>query len=526
MPKVLISDKLSPRAADIFRERGIEADHKVGMSPDELKEIIGSYDGLAVRSATKATPEIIQAAENLKVIGRAGIGVDNIDIPSATARGIVVMNTPYGNAVTTAEHAIAMLMTLARQIPAANASTHAGKWEKSRFMGTEVTGKTLGLVGCGNIGSVVAARAQGLAMRVLAYDPYLSEERAADLGVTRVALEELLERSDFVTLHVPFSEKTKNIIDAAAIGRMKKGARLINCARGGLVDEDALQEALEGGHLAGAALDVFATEPAKEHPLFGNENVVATPHLGAATEEAQEKVALQIAEQMSDYLLTGAVTNALNMPSISAKEAPRLKPWVGLAEGLGLFLGQLTQSPITDIVIEYEGAVAEMNRAPITSAVLAGLLRPQLADVNMVSAPVMARERGIDMTESTRDRSGSFESLVRIRIKTEERERRVAGTIFHDGRRRLVDVDNIEMDAALAPHMLFVTNEDKPGFIGSLGMTLGEGGVNIATFHLGRDQAGGRAAALIEVDEEPDEGVLEKARALPLVRSIHPLRFA
>src|SRR6266850_6041459 len=361
MPKVLISDKLSPAAVAIFKERGVEADMKTDLSKDELLSIIGDYDGLAIRSATKVTADVLNAAKRLRVIGRAGIGVDNVDIPAATAAGIIVMNTPFGNSITTAEHAIALMMALARDIPAANASTHAGKWEKNRFMGVELYGKTFGLVGCGNIGSIVADRAKGLKMRVIAYDPYLSADRAADLGVEKVELDELLTRAEFISLHTPLTNETRNIISAEAIAKMKKGARIINCARGGLVDEAAVKAALDSGHLAGAAFDVFTEEPATENALFGNERVVSTPHLGASTMEAQENVALQVAEQISDYLLTGAITNALNMPSISASEAQKVRPWIALAEKLGIFAGQLTETSIDAVEILYEGTAASLN---------------------------------------------------------------------------------------------------------------------------------------------------------------------
>src|SRR5262245_45437442 len=361
MPKVLIADQLSPAAVAIFKERGVDADTKTGLAKDELLKVIGEYDGLAVRSATKVTAEVLKAARQLKVIGRAGIGVDNIDVPAATAAGIIVMNTPFGNSITTAEHAIALMMALARDIPAANASTHAGKWEKNRFMGVELYGKTLGLIGCGNIGSIVADRAKGLKMRVIAYDPYLSVERAADLGVEKIELDDLLARADFISLHTPLTNETRNIISAEAIAKMKRGSRIINCARGGLVDEAAVKAALDSGQLAGAAFDVFMEEPAKSNALFGNERVVSTPHLGASTMEAQENVALQVAEQIADYLLTGAITNALNMPAISGEEAQKVRPWIALAEKLGAFAGQLTETAISAVEIVYEGTPAGLN---------------------------------------------------------------------------------------------------------------------------------------------------------------------
>jgi D-3-phosphoglycerate dehydrogenase len=525
MPKVLISDKLSPAAVAIFKDRGVEADVKTGLSKDELLKIIANYDGLAIRSATKVTADVIKAAKNLKVIGRAGIGVDNVDIPAATAAGIIVMNTPFGNSITTAEHAIALMMALARDIPAANASTHAGKWEKNRFMGVELYGKILGLVGCGNIGSIVADRAKGLKMRVVAFDPYLSAERAADLGVEKVELNELLARADFITLHTPLTNETRNIISADAIKRMKKGARLINCARGGLVDEAAVKAALDSGHLAGAAFDVFEEEPATKNPLFGNEKVVSTPHLGASTSEAQENVALQVAEQISDYLLTGAVTNALNMPSISAEEAQKVRPWIALAENLGAFAGQLTESSISGIEIVYEGTAATLNTRALTQAVISGLLKPALSEVNMVNAPIVAKERGIRVAEIRRDQQGAYEGYIMLTVRTPELTRSVAGTVFSDGRPRLIQVKGINMEADFAPHMLYITNEDKPGFIGRLGTLLGDAGVNIANFNLGRAAPGADAIAIVQVDEKVSDTVLRQIRALPPVKQARALAF-
>src|SRR6201997_484556 len=350
-PRVLISDALSPAAIQIFKDNGVEVEFqpKLGADKEKLAELVGDFDGLAIRSATKVTPKILEKAKNLKVIGRAGIGVDNVDIPAATAKGVIVMNTPFGNSLTTAEHAISLMLALARQIPEADPSTRAGKWEKNKFMGVEIFGKTLGVIGCGNIGSIVADRAGGLKMKVIAYDPFLSAERAMDLGVEKVELDELFKRADFITLHTPLTEKTKNIVDAAAIKQMKKGVRIVNCARGGLVDEQALVDALNSKHVAGAAFDVFTEEPATSNVLFGHPNVICTPHLGAATTEAQENVALQVAEQMSDYLLQGAISNAVNFPSITAEEAPKLRPFIALAEKLGSFAGQLTETGIAKV---------------------------------------------------------------------------------------------------------------------------------------------------------------------------------
>jgi len=526
-PRVLISDALSETAVDIFRRRGIDVDFKpeLGKDKDALLAAVADYDGLAIRSATKVTEKVIEAADKLRVIGRAGIGVDNVDVPKATERGIIVMNTPYGNSITTAEHAIAMMFAVARQLPAADASTQAGKWEKSKFLGTELTGKTLGVIGCGNIGSVVAERGIGLRMRVVAYDPFLSLERAQEIGVEKVELDELLKRADVVTLHTPMTEKTRGIIGAEALAKMKPDAIVINCARGGLVDEAALAEALKEGRIGGAGIDVFETEPAKESVLFGLPNIVCTPHLGASTSEAQENVALQIAEQMADYLIDGAVSNALNMPSISAEEAPRLTPFVTLADQLGSFAGQLTETGVQSIRIEYEGAVADMNTRALTAAALTGFLKPLLQSVNMVSAPTLARERGIHVEEVRREQQGAYETYIRLTVNTDRRERSVAGTVFSGGRPRVIQVKNINMEAELVPSMLYVTNLDKPGFIGRLGAALGEAGVNIATFNLGRSAPGDDAIALIGVDQELTDDVVARVEAVDGVVQAKRLRF-
>ncbi|GKX35158.1 MAG: D-3-phosphoglycerate dehydrogenase [Rhizobiaceae bacterium MnEN-MB40S] len=526
-PRVLVSDKLSETAVQIFRDRGVEVDFlpDVGKDKEKLQEIIGQYDGLAIRSATKVTPKLIEAADKLKVVGRAGIGVDNVDIPAASRRGVIVMNTPFGNSITTAEHAIALLFAVARQIPAADASTQAGKWEKSKFMGVEITGKTLGLIGCGNIGSVVASRAIGLKMHVVAFDPFLSAERAEELGVEKVELEELFKRADFITLHVPLTDKTKAIIDAEAIASMKDGVRIINCARGGLVVEADLAAAIRSGKVAGAGFDVFEVEPAVESPLFGLPNVVCTPHLGASTNEAQENVALQVAEQMSDYLLKGAVTNAINMPSISAEEAPRLKPFVKLAEVLGAFVGQVTESAIKEVEILYDGSTANMNTKALTSAVLAGLIRPQVADVNMVSAPIMVKERGIILSEARRDKSGVFDGYIKLTVKTAANTRSVAGTCFSDGKPRFIQIKGINLDAEVGANMVYTTNADAPGIIGILGTEFANAGVNIANFSLGRNRPGGDAIALLYVDDPVSEKVLDSVRAHKEILSAKPLVF-
>ncbi|WP_374466602.1 phosphoglycerate dehydrogenase [Ferrovibrio sp.] len=524
MVKVLISDELSPAAVDIFKSRGVQVDIKTGLKPEELLAIIGEYDGLAIRSATKVTAKVLEAATKLKVVGRAGIGVDNVDIPAATARGVCVMNTPFGNSITTAEHAVAMMMALAREIPQADRSTQAGKWEKNRFMGVELYGKTLGLIGCGNIGSIVADRAQGLKMRVVGYDPFLTPERATALGIEKVELDELLARADFISLHTPLTEQTKNILDAKTLAKCKKGVRIVNCARGGLVNEADLKAALDSGHVAGAAFDVFVTEPAKENVLFGHERFIATPHLGASTNEAQENVALQVAEQISDYLISGAVTNALNMPSVSAEDAPKLKPYMKLAEQLGSFVGQLAEANLTKVIIEYEGHVAKLNTRPLTAIVLEGLLRRQLDSVNMVNAPLVAKERNIEVSEVKHDREGDYQTLMRVTIHA-DKVRHLSGTLFADKKPRVVEIKGIDIDAELGPNMLYVTNEDKPGFIGGLGTVLGNAGINIATFHLGRAARGQEAICLVEVDSPIPAEIAAKVKAIPGVRQVTPLKF-
>jgi len=524
MPRVLIADKLSPAAIDIFKQRGVDADVKTGLSKDELLKIVDQYDGIAIRSATKVDKDVVAAAKNLKVVGRAGIGVDNVDIPAATAAGVVVMNTPFGNSITTAEHAIAMMFALARQLPAADVSTQAGKWEKNRFMGVELYAKTLGLIGAGNIGGIVADRANGLKMKVVAYDPFLSEERAVEIGVEKVELEELLARADIITLHTPLTDKTRNILSAENLAKTKKGILIVNCARGGLVDEAALRKLLDEGHVGGAAFDVFVEEPAKNNVLFGAENFIATPHLGASTNEAQENVALQVAEQMSDYLLTGAVTNALNSPSVTAEEAPRLKPFIALAEKLGALAGQMLDYGVKAVDIAFEGEVSKLNTKPMSAAALAGVLRPMLAEINMVSAPAVAKERGVTFSESRQESSPIYESLVRITVTTEKGRRSFAGSVLA-GAPRVVEVKGMELDAPFSQRMLYVNNLDKPGFIGALGGLLGEAGVNIATFNLGRIDAGDDAIALVGVDQEPSDKLLAKIQGLPHVKEARALRF-
>lgn len=521
MPKVLIADKMSVTAAEVFKARGVDVDVITGLSKEELIKIIPEYDGMAVRSSTRPDAEIIAAAKNLKVIGRAGIGVDNIDIKAATDNGVVVMNTPFGNAITTAEHAIAMLFAAARQIPAASTRTQNGEWPKKDFKGVELFNKTLGVIGCGNIGSLVIERALGLKMKVIGFDPYLTEERALKLGIEKVELDELAERADAITLHTPLVESTKNIISKARIAKMKKGVIIVNCARGGLVDEEAVKEALESGHVRAAALDVFAIEPATTNQLFGTPNFIATPHLGASTLEAQENVAVQVAEQMADFLLTGAVTNALNTPSISAEEAPRLRPWVDLADKIGTMVGQLVDEPIKAVEITYKGTITELNTNPMSAAALAGLLKKALPEVNMVNAPVFAAERGVEIKESYVERAERAESLIRIVVETKARKFATVGTIYR-GEPRLVRLFGVPMDAGFASDMVYIRNEDKPGFIGELGRILGENKVNIATMSLGRmDDGTPEAVCLVSVDTSVNDNVAEALRAVDQVKRVN-----
>ena len=523
-PRVLIADALSAQTAETFAARGVEADVATGLAPAELAARIGGYDGLAVRSATRVTEALLAAAPRLRVVGRAGVGVDNIDVAAATARGVAVMNTPLGNSVTTAEHAIAMIMALARSIPQADRSTRAGEWAKSRFVGIELAGKTLGLVGCGNIGAIVAGRAQGLRMRVIVYDPYLAAERAAELGVEKVEFDALMARSDVVSLHVPLTAETRGMIDAAALAKARPGLRLVNCARGGLAVEADLKAAIESGRVAGAALDVFEREPARDNPLFGLEQVIATPHLGASTAEAQEKVSMQIAAQMADYLLTGAVANAVNMPSVSAEEAPRLRPYMSLADRLGSLAGQLADTGVSGISVRYEGHAATLNTRPLTAVILQGLLSLALETVNMVNAPSIAKARDIEVSETLHDGPCDYQTLIRLELATDRGRRRLAGTLLGN-KPRVTAIDDIGVDAALGPRMIYIDNDDTPGTIGLIAKAIGDAGVNIATFNLGRTSRGAAAVALIEVDEPVSDALAARLRALPGVVRVKRLRF-
>lgn len=527
-PRVLVSDSLAPTALAVFERRGVQADLRpeLGKDPAALAATLPGYDGLAVRSATQVTGALLQNAPDLQVVGRAGIGVDNVDLEACSRQGVLVMNTPFGNSVTTAEHTIALMFAAARHIADASASTHAGKWEKSAYLGTELSGKTLGVVGAGNIGALVIERAQALGLRVIVHDPYLSAERADRLGVVSVGFEELLERSEVITLHVPLTENTRGLVDAAALARTRPGVIVINCARGGLVDEAALADAVRSGHVSAAAVDVFETEPPTGSPLLGLERVVCTPHLGASTAEAQERVAVQLADQMADLLLDGTVAHALNAPSVSAEEAASLRPWVRLAEDLGSVLGQATPHPVHRVTVQLGGDVRELNTRAVRAAAIAGVMRARNPQTTLVSAPVRAAEQGIEVVDAATDASGPFRGEVRVTLTTGTGEQVVRGTVFEDGRPRLVEVDGIVVDAVLAEHMLFTRHCDRPGAIGRLGTLAASAGINIASFSLGRTTPGGDAVALLGLDEPVSAEAVQSLRASGVFREVVALRLA
>ena len=523
-PRVLIADSMSSQALRVFEDRGVEAVQSGKLSVEELMDTIENFDGLAIRSATKVTAELLERAKKLKVVGRAGIGVDNVDVAACTKNGVVVMNTPFGNAITTAEHAMAMMLALARHIPQANDSTQEGKWEKSRFMGMELTGKLLGIIGAGNIGSIMAKKSIGYGLRVQAYDPYLTEERADKMGIQKVDLDTLLASSDIISLHVPKTSETTNIINAESLKKMKRDSLLVNGARGGLVDESALHDALTSGQLKGAALDVFDTEPAKENLLFGLDNVICTPHLGASTVEAQEKVAVQIADQISDYLLGGAINNALNAPNLSAEEAKILKPYLQLAQRLGSFIGQLTLDPIRSLTVTYGGEANDLNLAPLTNQVIQSLLEHHSSFVNSVNARELARERNIDIIEAHNESKDEYPCRISVAVETESSSRNISGALIKN-RPRVIDVTGIELESELGEHMLYITNPDTPGVVGAIGTSTATSGINIAKMHLGRDRKSGNAIVLLEIDDRPTEEDIETLRVLPNINDVKYLQF-
>ncbi|MFQ5515469.1 MAG: phosphoglycerate dehydrogenase [Myxococcota bacterium] len=527
MARVLISDKLSEQGLRILEEaQGIDVDYRPGLEADELCAILPAYEGLIIRSGTKVTADVLLAAEKLRVIGRAGIGVDNVDLAAATARGILVMNTPEGNAITTAEHAISLMTALARKIPQATASMKAGRWEKSSFSGKELYGQVLGIVGLGNIGSIVADRARGLRMRVIAFDPLISEERAERIGAALVSLEELLERSDVISIHVPLTKDTRGLIDAHAFDRMKEGVLIVNAARGGIVVEQDLLAAIERGKVAGAALDVFEKEPPPtDHPLLVRPEVIATPHLGAATAQAQINVAIAVAEQVRDFLTGGAVRNAVNLPSVSADQLEKLRPFIVLGEKLGLFQGQLVgEGGILEIDVEFAGQVTEYDVQPVTLAVLKGVLEPWIGErINFVNAPYNAQQRGIRVIESKAAQPQDFVSLLTVRLRTRTGQHLVAGTLFGRTQPRIVRVDDFFLEAIPEGATLLIRNDDRPGVVGHVGTTLGAAQINISRMQLGLNLEGTQAVQLLNVDPAPDERVLDAVRGLPGIQSVHLL---
>ncbi|NCO67974.1 MAG: phosphoglycerate dehydrogenase [Nitrospirae bacterium CG_4_10_14_0_8_um_filter_41_23] len=519
--KVLVSDNISPKCIEILKKSGLEVDVKTGMKPEELKACIGDYHGLIIRSATKVTSEIINAAKNLKVIGRAGSGLDNVDRAAATKKGIVLMNTPGGNTITTAEHSIALMVALARQIPQATISMKAGKWEKKKFMGVELFNKTLGIIGIGNIGSQVAKRAQGLAMNVIAYDPFLSEDKAKTMGVEKVDIKELSRRSDFITIHTPLTPETRNMINKETIKMMKPGVRIINCARGGIINEKDLYEALVGGKIAGAALDVFEKEPPENNPLLTLNNVISTPHLGASTKEAQENVAVAVAEQVVDYLIHETIRNAVNFPSIPSDQVARLQPFINLAEKLGGFAAQIFEGGVTEITIEYRGEASEINTSPVTIAAIKGFLTPILEEtVNFVNALFIARERGIEVKETKSTDAGDYQSMVLMRLKAKDKESHLAGTLFSKKDPRIVAIDNFKVEIVPDGDLLFIYNNDKPGVIGNIGTLLSKNDINIARMHFGRETSGGRAISVVTIDTPATPQIIEKIKRLPNILSV------
>jgi D-3-phosphoglycerate dehydrogenase len=519
--KVLVSDSISPKCIEILKNEGLEVDVKTGLKPEELKAIIGGYHGLVIRSATKVTAEIIDAAVNLKVVGRAGSGLDNVDKAAASKKGIVVMNTPGGNTVTTAEHAIALMFSVARKTPQANASMAAGKWEKKKFMGVELYNKTLGVIGLGNIGGEVARRALCMGMNVIAYDPFLSEEKAKSMGIRKDEIAGIMKKADFITVHTPLTAETKNLVNAESIKTMKDGVYIINCARGGIINEKDLLEALNSGKVAGAALDVFEKEPPENNPLVGHEKVVCTPHLGASTEEAQVNVAVAVAEQIADYLVRNTIRNAVNFPSIPADQVERLQPYITLADKVGSFASQIFDGAITGLTIEYRGEAAELNTSPVTIAAIKGLLSPILEEtVNFVNAPFIAKERGIEVKETKSKDSGDYQSLLTLTVKSPKKEISVSGTLFSKKDPWIVRIDNFNVEIVPEGNMLLMHNNDKPGVIGNIGTVMGKNDINIARMHFGREQAGGMAISVVNIDSPVTDKVLDEIRKLPNILSL------
>jgi D-3-phosphoglycerate dehydrogenase len=525
--KVLISDPLSKKGLDILgKAEKLKVDIKTGLSPEELKKVIPEYDAIIIRSETKLKKEIIEVADRLKVIGRAGIGLDNVDLPAATKKGIVVMNTPQENAIAAAEHTVAMMLAISRKIPQATASMRAGKWEKKKFMGVELYNKTLGVIGIGVIGTIVVDRARALKMKVIAYDPYISKEAAEKKGVDLVSFDELLSRSDFITVHTPLTDETRDLINQDTMGKMKKGVILINCARGGIINEKDLYDAIKEGKVAGAALDVFEKEPATGNPLLELEQVISTPHLGASTGEAQENVALAISQQIIDYLLLGEARNAVNIPMVSPDILPFLRPYLRLGEKLGSFLGQISNYAIEEVLIEYHGEVVEYGTSPMTISVLKGLLTPFVGEtVNFVNAQVMAKERGIKITESTSAKAEDFSSLIAITARSKMEQNYIAGSLFGRKELRIVKLNDFLIEAIPEGYILLINNYDKPGVIGHIGSILGNQNINIAAMQLGRDRLGGNAISLLHLDAPLPPGMLGEILRMPNIISVRQIQL-
>jgi D-3-phosphoglycerate dehydrogenase / 2-oxoglutarate reductase len=528
--KIFVADEVSDSGLQPLRDAEFAVDKRVGLNPTDLREALAGCAGLVVRSETKVTAELMDSAPALRVIGRAGVGVDNIDVPAATARGIVVMNAPDGNTITTAEHTMALLIALARRVPQANSSLRAGRWERKKFIGVELQGKTLGVLGLGRIGRTVASRASAFGMKIVAFDPFIALDQARDLGIEVVPFDEVLARADFLTVHTPLTAETRAMVGKDAFAKMKKGVRVINCARGGLIDEDALYEAIKSGIVAGAALDVFVQEPPPaDHPLLGLEEVIVTPHLGASTTEAQEGVAFTVAEQMRDYLLTGALRGAVNVPALGVKELQTLQPFLELAESLGRFQAQLVDGAVREVRIEYAGEIVDQNAAPVTRAFLAGLLRDVSARVNAVNAFLIAEERGITITSTYLRSASDSVPAIRSRVITSAGEHSLAGTLFGYGEQarqgRITEINGFHIEAIPHGHMLVMRNRDVPGVIGKVGTTLGERGVNISRFHLGRRERGGEAMAVIEIDAPADSETLGELRSFEYVLSAQEIEL-
>lgn len=526
--KVFVADDVNEDRLAPLVEAGIEVVKKVKLGPEELAEELADADGVIVRSATKITAELMDKARRLRVIGRAGVGVDNIDVRAATERGIVVMNAPDGNTITTAEHAVALLVSMARNIPQADATLRGGKWDKKSFVGVELNGKTLGVIGLGRIGKHVAGIARGFGMRIIAYDPFISEEQAAEMGISVGSLDQLFAGSDFITIHTPVTDETRNMIGRDAFSKMKEGVRIVNCARGGLIDEDALVEAVESGKVAGAALDVYEIEPLPEDSkLLGHPKIITTPHLGASTTEAQEGVALTVAEQMRDYLLFGELRNAVNAPSLAAKELEALQPYIHLAEQLGKFQAQvLDENAVSQISIEYTGDLADKDASQATRAFLAGLLQNVSSRVNVVNSAHIAEERGISVTTSYKQQARASNVDIKTFVSTRDgRSQTVCGKVYGDGEARITGIGDFSIEAVPEGTMLIAKNLDVPGVIGKIGTVLGEKEINISRFYLGRTEKGGEALAVIEVDSPVGDDVLEALKKIEPVIAVRLVKL-